>query len=180
MKPHLSAICILTVLALAACDKAMPRQTPPDPMAAAPPPAGAPTVAGPGAGLSAGLPKRPEFPGFYLDHAGAASDPLNHQPAVTPAGQPVLLDGFGYDPVTKTPAKGVDVVVDGKAYGTTYGSPRQDVATFTKVPGLVPVGYKTVLPAGTLAPGPHTAVVRVIGSDGKAYFEGPPIKFEVR
>ena len=166
-------------LALCACDNAKPRQTPPDPMASGPPP-GEAMVAPAGAGLSAGLPKRPEFPGFYLDHAGAAADPMNHQPAVTPAGQPILLDGFGYDPVTKTPAKGVDVVVDGKAYPTVYGSPREDVANYNKNPALVAVGYKTILANGSLPTGPHTAVVRVISSDGKGYYEGPVIKFEVR
>ena len=162
---------------LTACDKAKVRAVPPDPMAAAAP---APEAGPPAAVLSAGLTKRPEFPGFYLDRAGAAPDPINRQPAVTPADQPIVLDGFGFDPVAKTPAKGVDVVVDGKAYGTTYGGPRQDVATYNKVPGLVPVGYRTTLPAGALAVGSHTVVVRVIAADGKAYFEGPPIAFQVR
>ena len=171
-----SSILALTLLALiaTACDRAKPR---PDAAAEAPPPA--PASATPPT-LSEGLSKLPNFPGFYLDHTGRALDPINKQPAVTPANEPLLLDGFGYDPVAKAPAKGVDVVVDGKAYGTTYGSPRQDVATFNKIPALVNVGYRVVLPAGTVAPGPHQAVVRVVSADGTGYYESPPIKFEVR
>jgi hypothetical protein len=139
----------------------------------------APAITAPGA-MSEGLPARPEFPGFYLDYVGPARDPMNNQPAVTPASQPTVFSGFGYDTPAKLPAKGVDVVVDGKAYGTTYGQPRQDVADFTKVPALVPVGFTVTLPAGALAAGDHTVVVRVIAADGRGYFESPVIKFQVK
>jgi hypothetical protein len=118
--------------------------------------------------------------GFFLDHVGQAADPFNKRPAVTAAGQPAVLDGFGFDPVAKAPAKGVDVIVDGKAYGTKYGAPRADVAAFFKVPALVNVGFKTTLPAEALAPGAHTAVVRVISADGAGYYDSPVLPFEVR
>ena len=36
------------------------------------------------------------------------------------------------------------------------------------------------LPAGTLAPGPHIAVVRVVAADGKSYYEGVAIPFGVQ
>jgi hypothetical protein len=163
-------------LSLAACDQPKNR---PAPAPAAPAVTAAPAPAAPVA-MSDGLVKRPEFPGFYLDQVGLARDPLNKQPAVTPAGQPTVLSGFGYDTPAKLPAKGVDVAIDGKAYATTYGQPRQDVATFTKVPALVPVGFTLTLPAGALAAGDHTAVVRVIAADGQGYFESPPIKFQVQ
>ncbi len=164
-------------LPLAACDKAKERHVPPDPFASLPP---EPTSTPPTEGLSKGLPKRTELAGFSLDHAGAAQDPLNKRPAVTPANKPVRLDGFGFDPVAKAPAKGVDVVVDGKAYGTAYGAARPDVASYTKTPGLVNVGFSVTLPAGTLAPGPHIALVRVVAADGKSYYEGVAIPFGVQ
>ena len=146
---------------------------------AAAPAAGLP-VAVPGDGPSAGLPRRPEFPGFYLDHAGAAADPLNRQPAVTPAGRSAIFDGFGFDPVAKAPARGVDLVIDMHVYATVYGQARPDVASFNKVPGLAPVGFTMTLPAGLLAPGAHSVAVRVIAADGRGYFEGPPISFQVK
>jgi len=180
MKVRAIALAGAALLALAGCDKPKPRTVPNDPMALPAEPAATPAVAAAGDGLSVGLPKRPEFPGFYLDRIGDAPDPLNKKPAVTAAGKPIALDGFGFDPVAKVPAKGVDVVIDGKAYGTQYGHARQDVATFNKIPGLVPVGYRTELPAGVLAPGAHAVVVRVIAADGKAYFESPVFNFEVK
>jgi hypothetical protein len=174
---HYLTAALMACLALAGCDKAKERRLPPDAFAALPPEA---TSSTPPDGLSQGLTKRRELAGFYLDHAGTARDPLNKRPAVTPAGQPIRLDGFGFDPVAKAPAKGVDVVVDGRAYGTVYGAARPDVASYTKTPALVKVGFTATLPAGTLAPGPHIAVVRVVAADGKSYYEGVAIPFGVR
>ncbi len=127
----------------------------------------------------AGPAAAPEFPGFYLDRVGSAPDPLNQQPAATAGAAPIMLSGFGFDPVAKLPAKGVDVAIDGKAYGTEYGRPREDVANFHKVPALTATGFAATLPADALAKGPHTATVRVIAADGKGYFESPAIPFQV-
>jgi hypothetical protein len=168
---------LMAALALAGCDRAKERHLPPDRFAALPP---EPTSSPPTEGLSMGLAKRAELAGFSLDHAGAAQDPLNRRPAVTSADQPIRLDGFGFDPVAKAPAKGVDVVVDGKAYGTAYGAARPDVASYTKTPGLAKVGFSTTLPPGALAPGPHIVVVRVVAADGKSYYEGVAIPFAVQ
>jgi hypothetical protein len=169
---------LMAGLALTGCDRPKPRHLPPDPMAQGPPPVG--PVAPPTEGLSKGLAKRSEPAGFFLDHAGAAADPRSRQPAVTPADRPIVLDGFGFDPVARTPGKGVDVVVDGKAYGAAYGAARKDVATYFKAPGLVDVGFKAILPVGTLAAGRHTVTVRVVAADGKGYFDSPAVPFEVR
>ena len=165
-------------LLLTACDNPKPRVVPPDPMAATPTQEEA--TPPPTDGLSAGLTKRAEMAGFTLDRIGAAPDPLNRRPALTPAGAPVVLDGFGFDPVAQAPGKGVDVVVDGRAYGAAYGRVRPDVATYFKNPALAAVGFATQLPAGALSKGPHEVVVRVVAADGKSYFESPMIPFEVR
>ena len=186
MKPAvllLAGLCVAgpSLMGLSACEQGKPRHPPPDPMALAPPPdvldarPGAPADA-----LSAGLAKRGDAAGFFLDHAGAAIDPRTRQPASTPGDQPVVFDGFGFDAAAKTPAKGVDVVVDGKAYATTYGAARPDVAQFFKTPGLVKVGFKAVLPAGSLAAGPHTVIVRIVAADGGGYYDSPGIPFSVK
>ena len=65
------------------------------------------------------------------------------------------------------------MVVDGKAYGTTYGASRADVARYYKAEALTNVGYLMTLPAGMLAAGEHSVVARVIAADGKAYFQSP-------
>jgi hypothetical protein len=92
----------------------------------------------------------------------------------------MVLDGFGFDAVAKLPAKGVDVVVDGKAYGTAYGHARPDVGDYFKTPALAATGFRTTLPAGTLAAGMHTLRLRVVAADGKGYFESPQVGFEVK
>jgi hypothetical protein len=178
MRLRTAALLCVLLAGSAACDKAKPRVLPPDPFAAGPPPA---MVEGaPAQGISSGLPKRPQTAGFFLDHVGQAADPFTRRPAVTAADQPVLLDGFAFDPVARWPAKGVDVVVDGKAYGTTYGAARPDVAVYFKAPALVKVGFRTILPAGSLKPGPHTAIVRVLATDGESYYDSPTLSFEVK
>lgn len=174
--PSKLLLAALAVASLSACEKGKPRHPPPDPMAAGPPPV---EETPPIAGLSAGLTKRLESPGAALDHAGAAADPRTNQPAVTPRDRPAVFDGFGFDAVAKLPAKGVDVVIDDRVYGTTYGSARPDVARYFKTPALVDVGFRLVLPTSSLSTGPHSVVVRVVAADGKSYSELPPIPFSV-
>jgi hypothetical protein len=167
-------VCLLALLALAACDRPKPRTVPPDPMAQ---PAATAVVQPLVEGRTASLRKRTEYPAAYLDHLGAATDPLKNRPAVTPAGAAIKFDGFGYDGVAGAPAKGIEVVVDSKAYVAEYGKPRADVMDFTKNPALGNTGYSLVLPPGALTPGPHMVRVRVIASDGASYYEIPPIPF---
>lgn len=164
-------------LTLGACEKGKPRHVPVDPMALTPPPPG--PVAPPTDGLSAGLPKLAGRPGLSLDRIGEAPDPLNRKPAVTPADAALVFTGFGFDPTAKAPARGVDVVVDGKTYGALYGQPRADVGVYFKDPGLTAVGYSLILPPRTLAKGPHSVMVRVIAADGKGYFQSPNYAFTV-
>ncbi|THD53516.1 hypothetical protein [Phenylobacterium sp.] len=173
----ISTAAAMAALALSACEQGKPRHPPPDPMALTP---AAAEPAAPTAGLSVGLTRRSEPPGFFLDHVGQAVDPRGRPPAVTAADAPLQLDGFGFDPVAKLPAKGVDVVVDGKTYGTRYGAARQDVANYFKTPALVNVGFTTTLPAGNLSVGAHVVVVRVISADGRGYFDSPEIAFQTK
>jgi len=175
--PSLPLIALAAALALGACDEAKPRHPPPDPFAG---PLSPPAEETPKKPQSQGLPRRPEPASFTFDHIGQAFDPLNKRPARTARGRAILFDGFAFDPVRKIPAHGIDVVVDGKAYGAAYGKARPDVAGYFKAPVLTDVGFAVTLPAGRLAPGAHTASIRVVASDGAAYFQGPLIPFEVR
>lgn len=130
--------------------------------------------------LSLGLTKKPEFPAFYLDHIGTFNDPIQNKGASVAGNQPLVFDGFGFDGVSKQPAKGVDIVIDGNAIGTAYGTPRPDVAKYNNIPGLINVGYKVTLPPGALKIGPHSVVVRVIAADNSGFYESPPISFVVQ
>lgn len=189
MKTSLPATVVVLGLALVACDNAKPRQaqqaTGPLSAASAPAPAAAPApMPTPGPApidpLSDGLAKKAGMAGFYVDYINTAQDPLNKQPAIVASGAPLTIAGFGFDAQTKTPAKGVDLVVDGKAFGAPYGSSRPDVANFYKTAKLANVGYKVSLPADAVAKGEHTLVMRVVTPDGTAYQESAPIKFTVQ
>lgn len=164
------ALFSLALLSLAACDKPKPRQAA-APLAVAP--AAAPAAPTRPA-ASTGLAQRQEMAGFSLDAINEAQDPVN-RPATIRAGVPLVVSGFGFDPVAKTPGKAVDVVIDGVAYSTEYGHGRADVATFFKAEALSATGFRAALPA--VKPGPHTAIVRVVSADGQAYFDGVPISF---
>lgn len=167
-------LALLPALALAAglvaCDKPKPRDPPPPLEAAyAPAPKTAP-------GASQGLAKRPEMAGFSLDAINGAPDPVN-RPATIQSGATLVLTGFAFDPVTKAPAKAVDIVLDGTAHATTYGHARQDVADYTKVPALSATGFTVSLPAALNTPGPHKVLVRAVAADGGSYFDGVEISF---
>ena len=165
----------------AACDKPAHR---PDPNLGKPLTVpGAPAAVAAAGGVmvapqSVGLPPRPEFPAFYLDRINSAKDPLNF-PALVSGGAPIEMTGFGFDVVAKAPAKGIDLVIDGKPYGAVYGAPRPDVAADKKIPALAATGYHMTLPGGTLTKGPHQVVVRVLTADGSAYYQSPVISFTV-
>jgi len=174
---RLALALVLAALSAAACDEAKPRHPPPDPFAG---PLSPPETGAPKKGQSEGLPRRPEPASFTFDHIGQAFDPLNDRPARTAADRAITFDGFAFDPVRKIPAHAVDVVVDGKVYGASYGAARTDVAGYFKAPVLTDVGFSVTLPARSLAAGAHTASIRVVASDGAAYFQGPSIPFEVR
>jgi hypothetical protein len=189
MPSHTSAVraapaALALLVLLSACDKPKDRSGVADAggplrsQAGAPAAPDGPSAAAPPA-LSAGLKPRPEFPGFYLDRINEARDPLNI-PATLPADTPLEMTGFGFDGVAMAPAKGVDLDIDGRLFGTTYGAPRPDVATNKKVPALAATGYRAVTPAGALKPGLHHVVVRVVTADGTAYYQSPVITFTVR
>ena len=165
-------LAVILLLAVAACDKAKPRPAAAAD-AAATAMAGEPTLAPP---ASVGLAKRPEMAAFSLDLINDAADPLN-KPARIKSGVPTTFSGFGFDPIAKTPGKAIDIVIDGVPYGTTYGSARPDVAAYNKAPAVQPSGFRITLPAGTVTPGPHQVVVRVVTADGKSYFDSLILSF---
>jgi len=162
----------LLLLVAAACDKPKPR--PVAAAAAVAAMAGAPTLTPP---ASVGLARRPEMATFSLDMINAATDPLNN-PATIKAGGPTTFSGFGFDPVAKTAGKAIDIVIDGVAYGTAYGADRQDVAGYYKTEAVLPSGFRITLPAGTVKPGPHQVIVRVVSADGASFFDSATLSFK--
>lgn len=162
----------IPLMALSACDNPKPRPG----AAAAAAQASAPTVTPP---ASVGLKARPEAAMFSLDLINEAPDPRS-KAGVIRGGVPVTFAGWAYDPVGKTAAKAVDIVIDGVAYGARYRQPRADVASYFKNENLTETGFAATLPASAVVRGAHTVVIRVVAADGAGYFDGAPIDFQVR
>lgn len=167
-------IAAILLLAVTACDRPKPR--PAAVAAAAAAAAGPPTLLPP---ASSGLIRRVETPDFYLDLINVALDPRN-KPAKIKAGQPATFSGFGFDPIAKTPGKAIDIVIDGVAYGTSYGNDRPDVAVYYKNPAVARSGFRITLPAVAIKRGAHKVMVRVVSADGTSYFDSPAISFRAR
>jgi hypothetical protein len=175
LKPVSVLILAAFLAALAACDRAKPRPPPPP----GGPPGARQDIPTPPAAGSVGLKRQPGMAGFSLDLINQAADPLN-RPATVAADGPVTMSGFGYDPVAKAPGKAVDLVLDGVAYPTTYGSSRADVAAYTREPALAKTGFQVTIPAGVVKPGAHTAIVRVVSADGAGFTDGATIAFAAK
>jgi hypothetical protein len=137
-----------------------------------PPPATAPADV-------AGLTRREEMATHTLDTINQSPDPYNRPATVSGAG-PLTFSGFIFDPVAKTPGKAANLVVDGVSYPMAYGHDRADVAAYFKAPAVTKVGFTVTLPPGTLKPGRHVAVLRVVSADGAAYFDSAEIPFTVQ
>jgi acetyltransferase-like isoleucine patch superfamily enzyme len=131
------------------------------------------------AGVSDGLTRRLEYCPAYLDKAGSAFDPLNNPDAATSGAEPIDLRGFAFDGPARALARGVELVIDGVAYAARYGLWRADVAKSQDDGALGGCGFVLTLAPQALAAGPHTVSVRVIGADGRGYYEGPEHSFKV-
>ncbi len=173
MKAALLLAAIL-LSAVGACDRPKPRPAAATAAlaSAAQPPALAPAA-------SIGLAKRPEMAVFSLDMINTAADPLNNPARIT-AGVPTTFSGFGFDPVAKAAGKAIDVVVDGAAYGTTCCHDRQDVSAYYETDAVTRSGFRVTLPAGTIKPGRHTVVVRVVSADGAAFNDSAALSFDAQ
>jgi hypothetical protein len=86
---------------------------------------------------------------------------------------PVLtLTGWAADPKTRAPASSVVVAIDDvTATETSYGSERNDVASYWGHSELRYTGYTASIPTASLTPGTHELAFRVLSSDGSTLFE---------
>ena len=117
---------------------------------------------------------------FNLEYLGAVESPIAKQPVELPADFPVVFSGWAIDEENKKAAAGVDVAVDGYPYGAAYGSSRADVAEHFKMPDSKNSGFKVSIPVADIGKGHHEALIRVFSNDGKTYWEGLPIEFDIK
>jgi len=88
----------------------------------------------------------------------------------------VLISGWAVDQVSRSPAGGVEIVIDEIPYRARYGFDRPDVAQTLGVDAYRKSGFELLVPVSGLASGNHSFAVRVISSNhDDVYWEMPAI-----
>lgn len=168
-------ILLLTVFLLAGCDQPAGDSGAKTPAST---PVGTPAT-GSGQVPSNQLQALTAFTPHYIDSIGPALDPVKNQPVKVSGTIPLAVTGFAVDDGSKTVARGVEVVIDGKPNTAMYGITRPDVATFFKNPAFSQSGFRYEIPAGSLPSGQHNLKLRILTSDGKSYYDGQAVSFSV-
>ncbi len=130
-------------------------------------------------GMSKSLKRNPEAPFYNFDYLGSIHYPAVQKSPQLSGDDEVMIAGWAADPGKKSLAGGVDIVIDGVAYGAGYGTDRSDVASHYNMPDLAKCGFQLRLARKQLTKGPHAVSVRVITRDQKSYNEGPTVSFTV-
>jgi phosphoglycerol transferase len=108
-----------------------------------------------------------------VDQIGENRAPWGAGTAQIRRSQEAKVSGWAIDAPRRSPAAGVDVVVDGMVFPTTYGTHRNDVAEYFRQPGYRDSGFTAIIPANAIAPGEHWLSIRVVTADGGCYFQSP-------
>jgi hypothetical protein len=117
---------------------------------------------------------------FFIDQIGSFSNPLSQKALEVSGEEPLVIAGWAVDSQAKTPADGVEVVIDNQAYVARYGLERQDVAQAHKTPAYAASGFMYSAPAQSFGKGRHSLTVRTIARGRQAYYESSPISFTIR
>jgi len=130
--------------------------------------------------LAALTPARPAEAYSSVDNLGGTGPGGNQfAPDAT-----IYINGWAGDPVKKSTAAGLLVIVDGKLRidGTPgYGGNRMDVATAFKTMAMFHTNVSVSVPTHGLAKGPHYLELAVISRDGHHYqiVTAPPKAFSI-
>jgi len=114
----------------------------------------------------------------YVDQLGPISDPTSVGTAIRVAkDQPLAVSGWALDPVTRTAACAMDLVLDGVAYRAAVGVPRGDVAAAYGSRTYLRSGFKAELPAAAMTRGRHDLEVRAVVAGTRQYFVAARFRF---
>ena len=101
-----------------------------------------------------------------------------------PAGPPMVVHGWAGDPVAKSAAAGLLVIIDGKRRinaGKDYGADRMDVAWFYRTMKMLRTGFSVSVPTTGLAKGAHVIQLGALQADRRHYqlITAPPQPFTI-
>ena len=112
-------------------------------------------------GISQNLTRNDLAPTYAFDYLGTVKDPVVQKSVQVSGDTRLAFLGWAVDEAAKTPAGGVDVVVDQAPYLAKYGIARPDVGTFFKRPDYINSGFELVLAPGKLPKGPHSVSIQI-------------------
>jgi alginate O-acetyltransferase complex protein AlgJ len=130
-------------------------------------------------GISQLLKRSDQKSASALDLINSVSGPAGVSSIHLPANKEIGFAGWAIDEPNKTPAGGVDIVIDQVAYAAAYGLDRPDVAAHFKSQTFRSCGYTLSLPPYTLLKGPHVVTVRTISNDRKSYYVDQSLKVTI-
>ncbi len=108
-----------------------------------------------------------------VDQIGENRAPWGAGAAQVRRSQNAKVSGWAIDAPRRSPAAGVDVVIDRMVFPTTYGTHRNDVAQYFRQPSYRDTGFTATIPANAILPGEHWLSIRVVVADGRCYFQSP-------
>jgi hypothetical protein len=108
-----------------------------------------------------------------VDQIGESRAPWGAGAAQIRRSQDAKVSGWAIDAPRRSPATGVDVVIDRMVFPTTYGTHRNDVAQYFRQPSYRETGFTATIPANAIAGGEHWLSIRVVTADGRCYFQSP-------
>jgi hypothetical protein len=126
------------------------------------------------------LPLITTAPLYNLEMLGDTANPFAQANVRTSPSDPLKIAGWAVDAAARDVASGVDIVIDESRFPAEYPSNRADVAKYFNVPAYGRCGFSLEIPAGQLASGKHTLVVRIINRQRTGYYQGVPLTFYVR
>lgn len=97
------------------------------------------------------------------------------------AGTAIALQGWAVDPKALRAGKGALAFVDGRLVASgSYGTERDDVARFFKVPEFRFSGFYIDVPTSGMSPGLHQLRVAIVSPDAKHYESfGPALRLTI-
>jgi phosphoglycerol transferase len=106
-----------------------------------------------------------------VDQIGDSRAPWGAGTAQIRRSQEAKVSGWAIDGPRRLPAAGVDVVIDRMVFPTTYGTHRNDVAEYFRLPSYRDTGFTATIPANAIPPGERWLSIRVVRADGRCYFQ---------
>jgi phosphoglycerol transferase len=118
-------------------------------------------------------------PVISIDQINSMSPPSPGTEFHVSRSEGLRVTGWAIDPLAKSPASGVEVVVDQASFPSIYGTERPDVAVAKGNPAYNFSGFVSEISAEHLVKGTQTLSVRVVAANSECYYRSPPITLVV-